>query len=167
MSGSTNSNSSYPENISRVAPLNEVKELLNASLIISIIIGVGVNLVTSFQGGLSFFLGLGVILVGIVGYLSAIQSKISEWENRPYAIWDSTMQWSPGMTTQSATIDPQLSQNTPSSSSFFIGSINTRKYHNGNCPHITRIQAGNRVIFLSVSDAVVQGYVPCQICNPR
>lgn len=167
MSESTNTSSSRPENISRVAPLNEVKDVLNAAIIISIVIGVGVNLFTSFQGPEPFFLGLIIIVIGYTAYQIFIQFKINEWENQPYAIFDSTKQWSSFMGTQSTTVNPQLHPNTPSASSIYLGSRNSKIFHTQHCLQVTRILPNNRVIFVTVSDAVAQGYLPCQICKPR
>ncbi|MEN6351227.1 MAG: Ada metal-binding domain-containing protein, partial [Syntrophomonas sp.] len=59
----------------------------------------------------------------------------------------------------------QPSPSVPSnSSSLYIGNKNSKKFHLSTCQSLPAKK--NRIEFSSRAEALAQGYVPCQSCNP-
>ena len=48
----------------------------------------------------------------------------------------------------------------------YVGSVNTKKFHDASCSYVKQIKASNRVEFDSAEEAENAGYVPCKRCNP-
>ena len=48
----------------------------------------------------------------------------------------------------------------------YVGNARTQKFHYADCRWAKKISAANRVEFESRDEAVEEGYVPCQVCNP-
>lgn len=49
---------------------------------------------------------------------------------------------------------------------WFVGSINSKKYHNLNCRWANRIDPGNLIWFFGLEEAKAAKYKPCNICKP-
>ena len=56
--------------------------------------------------------------------------------------------------------------NTMEASSYYVGSINSNKYHYPDCRAARRIHDSNLISFDSAKEALDAGYVPCGICKP-
>ncbi len=48
----------------------------------------------------------------------------------------------------------------------YVGNARSMKFHYADCRWAKKISAANRVEFESREEAVEEGYVPCQVCNP-
>lgn len=48
----------------------------------------------------------------------------------------------------------------------YVGSKKSNKYHYPSCRWAKKINPGNLVTFVSASDALKKGYVPCKVCKP-
>ena len=54
----------------------------------------------------------------------------------------------------------------PPQASRYVGDSITRHYHKLSCHLIVEIKPENMVWFSSPTDAIVEGYEPCKLCNP-
>lgn len=52
------------------------------------------------------------------------------------------------------------------SSSGYVGSVNSDKFHYPHCSYAGKIKDNNKVYFSSRDDAISSGYKPCSHCNP-
>jgi len=48
----------------------------------------------------------------------------------------------------------------------YVGSANSKKYHNPDCKWAKKISPKNVVTFKTAQDALEAGYVPCKVCKP-
>ncbi len=72
-------------------------------------------------------------------------------------------------TSQKETATPEPSTTTkitlPSAStSYYIGNINTKKFHKPTCSYLP--DKSNQIIIETRSEAIADGYSPCGHCNP-
>ena len=65
--------------------------------------------------------------------------------------------------THTATDDTSTST---SDSASYVGNANSGKFHEASCKSVSKMSEGNKVFFNTRDEAINQGYVPCQICNP-
>lgn len=54
----------------------------------------------------------------------------------------------------------------PVSSTYFVASSSSKKYHYPSCTWAKKISPRNRITFRSVKEARQAGYIPCKICKP-
>ena len=59
-----------------------------------------------------------------------------------------------------------LSVNIVEASDYYVGSVNSDKYHYPDCRAARRIHDSNLISFDSAKEALDAGYVPCGICKP-
>lgn len=50
--------------------------------------------------------------------------------------------------------------------SYYIGNMNSKKFHRPDCEWAAKIAPGNRVYFATREEALRQGYEPCKVCRP-
>ncbi len=58
------------------------------------------------------------------------------------------------------------SSSTSSSGGYYVGSVNSNKFHYPSCGYANRIRSYNLITFSSRSQALSSGYSPCSRCNP-
>lgn len=68
-------------------------------------------------------------------------------------------------TTTQATKAQDTSVST-SSSSGYIGNLNSLKFHKVDCEGVRKMSEKNKVFFKTRQEAINEGYVPCKMCNP-
>lgn len=51
-------------------------------------------------------------------------------------------------------------------SSTYVGNANSGIFHYSDCRYVARMSPGNKVYYNSRSEAINDGYRPCQICRP-
>ncbi|MBR3764785.1 MAG: MBL fold metallo-hydrolase [Clostridia bacterium] len=47
-----------------------------------------------------------------------------------------------------------------------VGNRNSRVFHYGTCESVGDMKEGNKILFLTIEDAVEKGYKPCKRCHP-
>lgn len=47
-----------------------------------------------------------------------------------------------------------------------VGNKNSRVFHYGTCESVGDMKEGNKVLFLTIEDAIEKGYKPCKRCHP-
>ncbi|HEX3013244.1 MAG TPA: Ada metal-binding domain-containing protein [Methanobacterium sp.] len=57
-------------------------------------------------------------------------------------------------------------KNSVSSSGYYIGNLDSKKFHRPNCPSVDLIRENNKIRLNSRQEALNLGYVPCKNCNP-
>ena len=65
----------------------------------------------------------------------------------------------PAINTQADSVQPLISED------YFIGNINSKKFHRSSCSHLPLEK--NRVFFATREAAINAGYSPCGICKPQ
>jgi len=48
----------------------------------------------------------------------------------------------------------------------YVGNSNSFKFHSSSCTYVAKTKTENKVYFLTRTDAVNAGYLPCKVCNP-
>ncbi|OEC96851.1 Metal binding domain of Ada [Methanobrevibacter gottschalkii] len=66
----------------------------------------------------------------------------------------------------SSTTHTSTESTSSSDSAKYIGNANTGKFHTAGCSSVNHMSEHNKVFFSSRTDAINQGYTPCEICNP-
>ena len=85
----------------------------------------------------------------------------------PYDWADGDTHVASSHSSSSSSSQPTSAESTSSSDSAnYVGNANTGKFHVASCNSVSKMAEGNKVFFSSRDDAVSQGYVPCNICNP-
>jgi beta-lactamase superfamily II metal-dependent hydrolase len=94
---------------------------------------------------------------------------IATTDGHTYSLNTSSRITSAGAGQASTTLIPQTTITTPApvpSSSAYVGSVNSNKYHYLNCPYVSSIHPENLIYFKSKAEAESLGYVPCKGCKP-
>ncbi len=69
-------------------------------------------------------------------------------------------------TYSSSSSSSSSSDSSSSSSGSYVGNANTGKFHISSCGSVSKMSENNKVFLSSRDEAINQGYVPCQRCNP-